>query len=109
MTSFHVMYRPPNPGPAGSMEITYQTKEPKASPLDHPVQEKNNAKSRYHHRIAIILNIHLDMSICSRSKMATLFFVILSQFPNIVLEEWEDSKKKQSITTGEDLPWGKMS
>eukprot|EP00957_Ditylum_brightwellii_P088365 6731147-Ditylum_brightwellii.AAC.1 len=95
MAAPHRMHQFINPTPAGTTIDSYPTKEPHVPPLIN--------------LIAIVFNIHANMSICPKSKNASLFSVITSRFPNTVLEEWDKCNRNQSITTGEDIPWFKDS
>eukprot|EP00957_Ditylum_brightwellii_P192438 14651154-Ditylum_brightwellii.AAC.1 len=59
---------------------------------------------RYIYQAAITLDVSKEESISPHDKIATLYSVIAANFPGTYVKEWGSQSRKQTITTGTDLP-----
>eukprot|EP00957_Ditylum_brightwellii_P063425 4813919-Ditylum_brightwellii.AAC.1 len=79
-------------------------KTPREPLIDHKNTAIDQITHRFIHQAAIIFDVSKEESISLHQKIATLYSIITANFLVTCLEEWGSKSRKQTITTGADLP-----
>ena len=77
---------------------------PKEPLLDHEKIVKDQITRRFIYRAAITFDVSKEESVSPHDKIATLYSIIAANFPGTCIEEWGSNARKQTITTGAELP-----
>eukprot|EP00957_Ditylum_brightwellii_P113681 8667426-Ditylum_brightwellii.AAC.1 len=79
-------------------------KTPKEPLFDHENTTRDQITCRYIYQAAITFDVTKEESVSPHDKIATLYSVIVANFPGTCIEEWGSQSRKQTITTGAELP-----